>query len=184
MRKKHDEGYALVFVLVVMVVLSLIAISLMTAALKNLQNQKATVAQMEAKYEAQGEMEKTIAQVTDRLSTLFGATGESNSLNTTTSVFREEIQARFQDLVLNNLGVSYNVESVAWDGMNCKVGFTRQDAQGKVSVSCVLVLENAVRTEAEGAGSVYFLNQPSKITYESYTVTYLNPSEPEEGGDA
>ena len=60
MRKKHDEGYALIFVLVVMVVLSLISISLMTAALRNLQNQQAAVVQMEAKYEAQGKVEKVV----------------------------------------------------------------------------------------------------------------------------
>lgn len=59
--KKHNEGYALVLVLVVITVLSLVAMAMMAGSLRNLQNQQKSIERMEAKYTAQGEIEKVIA---------------------------------------------------------------------------------------------------------------------------
>lgn len=61
--RKHNEGYTLVLVLVVMVVLCLVSMSIMTFSLRNLQNQQASVERMEAKYQAQGEIEKIMGQL-------------------------------------------------------------------------------------------------------------------------
>lgn len=62
--RKHDEGYALVLVLVVMVVLSIAATSLMSVGLRNLKGQQAVGDRMVDKYAAQGEIEKLIATLT------------------------------------------------------------------------------------------------------------------------
>ena len=59
--KKYNEGYALPFVLVVLVVMCIIAVGIMDFSLRNLQSQKATIQRMEAKYEAAGEIEKIYA---------------------------------------------------------------------------------------------------------------------------
>lgn len=59
--KKHNEGYVLPFVLVVLVVVCLVAVSLLTASLDNLKRQQASIDRMEAKYAAQGEIEKLVA---------------------------------------------------------------------------------------------------------------------------
>ena len=61
--KKHDEGYALVLVLVVMVVLCLVATSVLAIALNNLKKQEASVARMQAKYEAQAKIEEFYANL-------------------------------------------------------------------------------------------------------------------------
>lgn len=61
--KKHNEGYALVLVLVVITVLSLVAMAMTAASLRNLQNQQKSIERMESKYAAQGEIEKVIAQL-------------------------------------------------------------------------------------------------------------------------
>lgn len=58
--KKYDEGYALVFVLVVMIVMSLVSASVLTFSLRNMQSQQASIERMEDKYTAQGEVEKLI----------------------------------------------------------------------------------------------------------------------------
>ena len=63
--KKHNEGYALVLVLVVLTVLSLVAMAMTAASLKNLKNQQDSIERMEAKYAAQGEIEKVIAQLNE-----------------------------------------------------------------------------------------------------------------------
>lgn len=65
--KKHNEGYALVLVLVVLAVLSLVAMAMTAASLKNLQNQQASIERMEAKYAAQGEIEKVIAKLDQQI---------------------------------------------------------------------------------------------------------------------
>ena len=44
--KKYNEGYALPFVLVVMIVLSIIAVSVMDFSLRNLQSESKTVQKM------------------------------------------------------------------------------------------------------------------------------------------
>lgn len=63
--KKHNEGYALVLVLVVLTVLGLVAAFILSFSLKNLQNQQASVEQMQDRYAAEGEIEKVIAQLED-----------------------------------------------------------------------------------------------------------------------
>ena len=65
--KKHNEGYALVLVLVVITVLSLVAMAMMAASLKNLQNQQKSIDRMEAKYAAQGEIEKVITKIDNQI---------------------------------------------------------------------------------------------------------------------
>ncbi len=63
--RKNNEGYVLPFVLVVMIVLTIIATSLMTAALRNLQSQQKFTERMETKYAAEGEIEKIVAQLSN-----------------------------------------------------------------------------------------------------------------------
>ena len=59
--RKHNEGYALPMVLVVMVVICIIAISVMSFSLRGLQKQADAIESMQAKYDAQGELEKLTA---------------------------------------------------------------------------------------------------------------------------
>lgn len=61
--KKHNEGYSLVLVLVVLTVLSLVASFILSFSLRNLQSQTASVERMEQKYAAAGEIEKIVAQL-------------------------------------------------------------------------------------------------------------------------
>lgn len=61
--KKHDEGYTLPLVMVVLLVLSLVAVTIMTTSLHNMQRQQKFIEQMQAQYEAQGKIEKLVAQL-------------------------------------------------------------------------------------------------------------------------
>lgn len=60
---KRDDGYVLVYVLIVFTILSLVAVTICSTAVKNLQAQKAAVARMEARYEAEGYLQQFIAEV-------------------------------------------------------------------------------------------------------------------------
>ena len=61
--KKHDEGYVLVYVTVVLTLFCLIAGSILAGALKNLNNQQTSITQMQDKYVAQGMIEQVVSQL-------------------------------------------------------------------------------------------------------------------------
>lgn len=60
---RKDDGYVLVYVLIVFTILALVAGSICAMALNNLKAQKADVARMEARYAAEGELQKFVAEV-------------------------------------------------------------------------------------------------------------------------
>lgn len=59
--RKHNEGYTLVLVMVVLAVLSVLATVILTAAERNLEAHKHGVQYMQNKYQAQGEIEKVVS---------------------------------------------------------------------------------------------------------------------------
>ena len=61
--KKHNEGYVLIYVTVVLILFSLIGSMILTSAMKNLNAQQAAITQMQDKYAAQGMIEQVIARV-------------------------------------------------------------------------------------------------------------------------
>ena len=61
--KKHNEGYTLPLVMVVLLVLAIVAVTIMTTSLKNMQRQQGFIETMKAQYAAQGEIEKIVAQL-------------------------------------------------------------------------------------------------------------------------
>lgn len=60
---KRNDGYALSYVLVVLMVLAIIATAVMAPPLRNLQMQQASIERMQEKYAAQGMVEQVVAQL-------------------------------------------------------------------------------------------------------------------------
>lgn len=60
---KRNDGYALSYVLVVLLVLFTIAMGVTSISLFNLKNQKVTASRMQDKYAAQGMIEQVVAQL-------------------------------------------------------------------------------------------------------------------------
>ena len=58
---KDNGGYALAYVLIVVLVLCAVAVSVCTAALKNYQAQERSIRQTQQLYQAEGEIEKIVA---------------------------------------------------------------------------------------------------------------------------
>ena len=59
--KKHNEGYVLIYVTVVLILFSLIGSMILTSAMKNLNAQQAAITQMQDKYAAQGMIERVVS---------------------------------------------------------------------------------------------------------------------------
>ena len=62
---KDNGGYALIYVLIVVLVLCAVAVSVCTAALKNYQAQEESIRQTRQLYQAEGEIEKFVALAED-----------------------------------------------------------------------------------------------------------------------
>lgn len=62
---KDNRGYALAYVLIVVLVLCAVAVSVCTAALKNYQAQERSIRQTQQLYQAEGEIEKFVALAED-----------------------------------------------------------------------------------------------------------------------
>ncbi len=60
--KKHDEGYILVYVMVVLLVFCLVATMILAGAHRNLQNQQEANEKMKDQYVAAGMIEQVMAQ--------------------------------------------------------------------------------------------------------------------------
>lgn len=63
MRNKHNEGYTLPLVMVVLLVLAIVAVTIMTTSLKNMLRQQSFIEQMQAQYDAQGKIEMVVAKL-------------------------------------------------------------------------------------------------------------------------
>ena len=67
--KKHNEGYTLVLVMVVLVVLSLLATIVLSASLRNVQIQQKAVERLQDKYAAEAEVEKILGAIQSVMTT-------------------------------------------------------------------------------------------------------------------
>ena len=175
MRKKHDEGYALVFVLVVVTVLSGIAIALMTGALKNLQAQTAAVERMQAKYEAQGEIEKKIAQLVDNLTNPAYASDKGPYNNY--YVMEENSPKGAKPTAERLLGL----DDIEWDenktDVRLKLNASSDESKQVICrIECEVVLKNVIIEDTSGEILKYYISTP-EIEYSSYTVRYSDASE-------
>lgn len=63
MKKRNEEGYVLVYVMVVIFTVCFIALALMSNTLRTLQAQESMVQRMKDKYEAMGAIERLVAEL-------------------------------------------------------------------------------------------------------------------------
>ena len=61
--RKHNEGYALVLVLAVLIILGLLTTTILTGAQRNMEVHRSSVETMQTKYQAMGEIEKVVSNL-------------------------------------------------------------------------------------------------------------------------
>ena len=94
---KDNGGYALVYVLIVVLVLCAVAVSVCTAALKNYQAQEESVRQTRQLYQAEGEIEKFVA-LAEHVSSLQDS-AEYNSEDEAKAAAKEAYETYLSSLV-------------------------------------------------------------------------------------
>lgn len=174
--RKNNDGYVLPFVLVVMIVLTIISTSLMTAALRNLQSQQKFTERMVDKYQAEGEIEKIVAVLTEK-NQFTELTIEKASMDP--DLTPEEKQTELQMAVgakleeLLGSTASYEVCKPAENGIvtftvDLKASVASSEIVSKIQCSGK-VTESS--TKSEGKTILTYSIDDLKLTYNSYEIS-------------
>ena len=188
---KDNGGYALAYVLIVVLVLCAVAVSVCTAALKNYQAQEESVRQTQQLYQAEGEIEKFVAlaeavsNVSSRL-TVSGTYYVSEDAATEDAVknkAKDEAKTKYEeylaDLVTDLVsslasGYTLTLDTSHSDRESCKFTLTYKNDTVciKTEISMALIYDvETTKTEEV----ITYTAKVSKAThsYNTYTITHL-----------
>lgn len=179
--KKHNEGYTLPLVMVVMVILCLVAVSIMSVALRNLKAQQASVQRTQDQYVAAGMIEKVVAQLE--------SIGENE---VTLGYIAGEIPKDYSDCLQISLVVDESkeirldkeyknpeVSTISVEDVNASLPLTFEitATSGQVQISCTVDLKCNPTITYQGNELIVKIKGPSSIEYISYEVEYITTSE-------
>ena len=181
---KDNGGYALIYVLIVVLVLCAVAVSVCTAALKNYQAQEESVRQTRQLYQAEGEIEKFVALAED-VSSLRDSE-EYDSEDTARAAAKDAYVKRLKDLAG---GCTLTPDRTDNDVKCYKFALTYANAAVRIETKIKMNLEYEVTEkkvqEQQPDGKfkevIKYTAKVSKAThsYNTYTITQLTA---EKGG--
>lgn len=172
---KDNGGYALVYVLIVVLVLCAVAVSVCTAALKNYQAQERSIRQTQQLYQAEGEIEKFVALAED-VSSLRDSE-EYDSEDTARAAAKDAYVKRLKDLAG---GCTLTPDRTDNDVKCYKFALTYANAAVRIETKIRMNLEYKVtEEESQPDGTTTkvktYTAKVSKAThhYITYTITHL-----------
>lgn len=178
---KDNGGYALIYVLIVVLVLCAVAVSVCTAALKNYQAQERSIRQTQQLYQAEGEIEKFVALAED-VSSLRDSE-EYDSEDTARAAAKDAYVKRLKDLAG---GCILTPDRTDNDVKCYKFALTYANAAVRIETKIKMNLEYEVKIEKQetlpdGTKKITYTAEVSKAThsYNTYTITHLTA---EKGG--
>lgn len=186
---KDNGGYALVYVLIVVLVLCAVAVSVCTAALKNYQAQEESVRQTRQLYQAEGEIEKFVALAEDVH--LLTDSAEYDSQDDAKKAAKEAYLTYLQGLHSKVSGCTYAPpDATDTDSNSCTFKLTcEKNAAVRIETKIKMNLEYEVTEkkvqEQQPDGKfkevIKYTAKVSKAThsYNTYTITHLTA---EKGG--
>ena len=163
---KDNGGYALIYVLIVVLVLCAVAVSVCTAALKNYQAQERSIRQTQQLYQAEGEIEKFVALAEDVSSLQKSAEYESE----------EDAKVEAKGKYLAHLDVvketvrscNYDSKATITDSNSCTFPLTCANDAVRIETKIKMNLEYEV-TPVEKSGVK--LPDGTTTTVKKYTAT-------------
>lgn len=179
---KDNGGYALAYVLIVVLVLCAVAVSVCTAALKNYQAQEESVRQTRQLYQAEGEIEKFVALAED-VKSLKVSSGSCASEEAARTAAMDAYVARLSTLVDGCTPTSVDTDK---DVKFCTFTLTYKNDAVRIETKIKMNLEYKVtEEESQPDGTTTkvktYTAEVSKAThhYITYTITHLTA---EKGG--
>ena len=185
---KDNGGYALVYVLIVVLVLCAVAVSVCTAALKNYQAQERSIRQTQQLYQAEGEIEKFVALAEDVH--LLTDSAEYDSQDDAKKAAKEAYLTYLQGLHSKVSDCTYALDDTDTDSNSCTFKLTcEKNAAVRIETKIKMNLEYEVTEkkvqEQQPDGKfkevIKYTAKVSKAThhYNTYTITHLTA---EKGG--
>lgn len=193
--RKDNGGYALVYVLIVVLVLCAVAVSVCTAALKNYQAQEESVRQTRQLYQAEGEIEKfvALAEAVSNVSSLKvsgtyyvsedAATEDAATEDAVKNKAKDEAKTKYEeylaDLVTDLVsslasGYTLTLDTIHSDRESYKFTLTYKNDTVciKTEISMALIYD-VETTKTEDV--ITYTAKVSKAThnYNTYTITHL-----------
>lgn len=186
---KDNGGYALAYVLIVVLVLCAVAVSVCTAALKNYQAQERSIRQTQQLYQAEGEIEKFVALAEDVH--LLTDSAEYDSQDEAKKAAKEAYLTYLQGLHSKVSGCTYAPpDATDTDSNSCTFKLTcEKNAAVRIETKLKMELKYKVKKiekqEPQPNGTfkevIKYTAKVSKAThhYNTYTITHLTA---EKGG--
>lgn len=184
--RTDNGGYALAYVLIVVLVLCAVAVSVCTAALKNYQAQERSIRQTQQLYQAEGEIERFVALAEDVH--LLTDSAEYDSQDDAKKAAKEAYLTYLQGLHSKVSGCTYAPpDATDTDSNSCTFPLTCANAAVRIGTKLKMNLEYEVKKiekEEElpdGTKKITYTAKVSKAAhhYITYTITHLTA---EKGG--
>lgn len=183
---KDNGGYALAYVLIVVLVLCAVAVSVCTAALKNYQAQERSIRQTQQLYQAEGEIEKFVALAED-VKSLKVSSGSCASEEAARTAAMDAYVARLSTLVDGCTPTSVDTDK---DVKFCTFTLTCENAAVCIETKIKMKLEYDVKPDEKPGEKlpdgtttkvITYTAEVIKAThhYNTYTITHLTA---EKGG--
>lgn len=179
--RKDTGGYALVYVLIVVLVLCAVAVSVCTAALKNYQAQERSIRQTQQLYQAEGEIEKFVALAEDVH--LLEVSAEHDTKEAAEEEAKEKYLAHLSAVKEIVGGCTYAPDTPDTDINSCTFTLTCSNAAVCIETEIRMNLEYKVTEkktqEKQPDGNfkdvIKYTAKVSKAThhYITYTITHL-----------
>lgn len=184
---KDNGGYALIYVLIVVLVLCAVAVSVCTAALKNYQAQERSIRQTQQLYQAEGEIEKFVALAEDVHLLEFSA--EHDTKEAAEKAAKEAYLTYLQGLHSKVSDCTYALDDTDTGSNSCTFKLTCENAAVRIETKIRMNLEYKVTEKKtlvpQSNGTTQdVIKYTAKVIkaahhYNTYTITHLTA---EKGG--
>lgn len=178
---KDNGGYALIYVLIVVLVLCAVAVSVCTAALKNYQAQEESVRQTRQLYQAEGEIEKFVALAEDVHLLEFSA--EHDTKEAAEKEAREAYLTYLTAVSETVRSCNYDPKATITDSNSCTFPLTCANDAVRIETKIKMNLEYEVKKiekeeklqDETTTKVITYTAKVSKAThhYITYTITHL-----------
>lgn len=178
---KDNGGYALAYVLIVVLVLCAVAVSVCTAALKNYQAQERSIRQTQQLYQAEGEIEKFVALAEDVH--LLTDSAEYDSEDEAKKAAKEAYLTYLQGLHSKVSGCTYAPDTPDTGSNFCTFKLTCENAAVRIETKIKMNLEYEVKKiekeeSLQDGTTKEVIKYTAKVSkaahsYSTYTITHL-----------
>lgn len=178
---KDNGGYALAYVLIVVLVLCAVAVSVCTAALKNYQAQERSIRQTQQLYQAEGEIEKFVALAEDVH--LLTDSAEYDSEDEAKKAAKEAYLTYLQGLHSKVSDCNYALDDTDTGSNSCTFKLTCENAAVRIETKIKMNLEYEVKKiekeeSLQDETTTKVIKYTAKVSkashnYSTYTITHL-----------